>query len=301
MDYITLYNLQIDTKHKLISIEINNHRYYMKTNQNHSPQFTPVTLTKSLRLPSNTYRTIKVHTPISSINSTFIPNLSFIQHDSLRALHKPLQLNDHLYTMTLLNTSPYPKFINKGTRIGYLCCSIVKPHTHHISIPMTKSKGVVKHFGEIPDVFDSAVDHSSNHSLTHPYITLTTNNKHFNKSIINQNTCNTIHSIHPIVDKDIRELVNKIQHQQQHDILLSLLFRFHQIFDTTKHSIVNTSIHHVIKTIPHIPPACKPYPQPDKEEAMYSLIQEFLQVGLITESHSPYAAPAILVKKKDGQ
>ncbi|CAF4624194.1 unnamed protein product, partial [Rotaria sp. Silwood2] len=166
---------------------------------------------------------------------------------------------------------------------------------------MTKSKGVVKHFGEIPDVFDSAVDHSSNHSLTHPYITLTTNNKHFNKSIINQNTCNTIHSIHPIVDKDIRELVNKIQHQQQHDILLSLLFRFHQIFDTTKHSIVNTSIHHVIKTIPHIPPACKPYPQPDKEEAMYSLIQEFLQVGLITESHSPYAAPAILVKKKDGQ
>ncbi|CAF4335019.1 unnamed protein product, partial [Rotaria sp. Silwood2] len=259
MDYITLYNLQIDTKHQLISIEINNHRYYMKTNQNHSPQFTPVTLSKSLRLPSNTYRTIKVHTPISSINSTFIPNLSFIQHDSLSVLHKPLQLNDHLYTMTLLNTSPYPKFINK------------------------------------------AVDHSSDHTSTRPYTTLMTNTKHFNKSITNQNICNTIHSIHPIVDKDIRELVNKIQHQQQQDILLSLLFRFHQIFDTTKHSIANTSIHHVIKTIPHVPPACKPYPQPDKEEAMYSLIQEFLQAGLITESHSPYAAPAILVKKKDGQ
>ena len=33
---------------------------------------------------------------------------------------------------------------------------------------------------------------------------------------------------------------------------------------------------------------------------MYKLIQEFLQAGLIQESHSPYAAPAILVKKKDG-
>jgi hypothetical protein len=32
---------------------------------------------------------------------------------------------------------------------------------------------------------------------------------------------------------------------------------------------------------------------------MYAIIQEFLQAGLITDSHSPYAAPAILVKKKD--
>ncbi|CAF5216971.1 unnamed protein product, partial [Rotaria magnacalcarata] len=32
---------------------------------------------------------------------------------------------------------------------------------------------------------------------------------------------------------------------------------------------------------------------------MYQFIQEFLQAGLISESNSPYAAPAILVKKKD--
>ncbi|CAF0921311.1 unnamed protein product [Didymodactylos carnosus] len=44
----------------------------------------------------------------------------------------------------------------------------------------------------------------------------------------------------------------------------------------------------------------KPYPQPNTEEAMYKIIQEFLKDGLITESNSPYAAPAILVKKKDG-
>ncbi|CAF4507246.1 unnamed protein product, partial [Didymodactylos carnosus] len=33
---------------------------------------------------------------------------------------------------------------------------------------------------------------------------------------------------------------------------------------------------------------------------MYKIIQEFLKAGLITESNSPYAALAILVKKKDG-
>ncbi|CAM4983948.1 unnamed protein product, partial [Rotaria socialis] len=58
-------------------------------------------------------------------------------------------------------------------------------------------------------------------------------------------------------------------------------------------------IEHVINTVPHSPPASRPYTQPDKEEAMYKMIQEFLHAGLIQESHSPYAAPAILVKKKD--
>ena len=67
-----------------------------------------------------------------------------------------------------------------------------------------------------------------------------------------------------------------------------------------QHNIAKTTIHHVINTIPHAPPACRPYPQPDKESDLYKLIQEFLQAGLIQESHSPYAAPAFLIKKKDG-
>ncbi|CAF4545285.1 unnamed protein product, partial [Rotaria magnacalcarata] len=60
-----------------------------------------------------------------------------------------------------------------------------------------------------------------------------------------------------------------------------------------------TPIPHVINTIPHSPPASRAYPQPDREEVMYELIQEFLKAGLISESHSPYAAPAMLIKKKD--
>ena len=44
-----------------------------------------------------------------------------------------------------------------------------------------------------------------------------------------------------------------------------MLLKFYHTFDTTTHNIAKTTIHHVINTIPH----------------------------------SPYAAPAILVKKKD--
>ncbi|CAF4631242.1 unnamed protein product, partial [Didymodactylos carnosus] len=53
--------------------------------------------------------------------------------------------------------------------------------------------------------------------------------------------------------------------------------------------------------MPHSPPACRPYPQPRHEEALYNIIQEFLKAGLITESSSPYAASVMLVDKGDGK
>ena len=110
----------------------------------------------------------------------------------------------------------------------------------------------------------------------------------------------TINKMHSLTERDIHQLIRKINIKQQQDDLLTLLVRFHKIFDTTKHNIANTPIHHVINTVPHSPPACKPYPQPDTVEIMYNMIQEFLSAELVTESHSPYAAPAFLVKKHDG-
>jgi hypothetical protein len=105
--------------------------------------------------------------------------------------------------------------------------------------------------------------------------------------------------INPVVKEHIQNLVNNIANKEQQETISSLLLRYHRIFDITAYKIAHTPIHHVINTVPHSPPACRPYNQPDKEEAMYKLIQEFLGAGLIQESHSPYAAPAMLAKKND--
>lgn len=75
---------------------------------------------------------------------------------------------------------------------------------------------------------------------------------------------------------------------------------FAQVFDISKHNIAKTTIYHAINTVPHYPSACKTYPQLYKEQPIFQLMQEFLKAGLISECHSPYTAPAILVKKKDG-
>lgn len=98
----------------------------------------------------------------------------------------------------------------------------------------------------------------------------------------------------------IQNLTKLISNTTFRTALSSLLSKFSQIFDISKHNIAKTSIPHVINTIPHSPPASKPYHQPDKEKPMYDLIQEFLEAGLISESNSPYAAPSFLVSKKDG-
>ena len=111
--------------------------------------------------------------------------------------------------------------------------------------------------------------------------------------------CTNIRSVFS-VQVDIQTLVDAVPNHQHRDRIDALLTHFSSTLDTSKHNIAKTSIHHVINTIPHAPPACKPYPQPDKESDMYKLVQEFLQAGLITESHSPCAASAFLVKKKDG-
>ncbi|CAF1194496.1 unnamed protein product, partial [Didymodactylos carnosus] len=130
---------------------------------------------------------------------------------------------------------------------------------------------------------------------------ISTQDNHIYNTIQPPIICNTIQSIHPKVEHDIQQLVSKTEDKKRHDDLLSLLHRFHIIFDTTKHNIANTPINHVINTLPHSPPAQRPYPQPNTEESMYKICQEFLKAGLISESHSPYAAPALLVKKSDGK
>lgn len=121
---------------------------------------------------------------------------------------------------------------------------------------------------------------------------------------VEQNTHNSLSNpILPTISlpNDTIQTLNKsISNVTHRTALFSLLNRFSQVFDTSKHNIANTSIHHVINTVPHSPSAYKPYHQPDKEKAMHDLIQEFLAAGLISESHSPYAAPSFLVAKKDG-
>ncbi|CAF4371887.1 unnamed protein product [Rotaria sp. Silwood2] len=88
-------------------------------------------------------------------------------------------------------------------------------------------------------------------------------------------------------------------HDQQHQVK-QILTRYGKLFDTKKPAIASNVKPHEIKTTDHPPPTSKAYySTPRKQEAMHKIIQELLQTGLIRQSYSNYAAPAMLVPKKD--
>ncbi|CAF4134437.1 unnamed protein product, partial [Rotaria magnacalcarata] len=98
-------------------------------------------------------------------------------------------------------------------------------------------------------------------------------------------------------DKLIQHLINP-EHQKKVKLVL---LQNAKLLDTSKPTIAFTLRPHEIKTLDHPPPTSKPYySTPLKQEAMYKIIQELLYSGLIRPSYSPYAAPALLVAKHDG-
>jgi hypothetical protein len=282
MDYITRYNLKFNIRKQIVSIDLNNRQYQMNMNQNVQTEFIPVTLSNPLYIPRQSNRSAKVTIPISSISSQFIPYYQFSLCNTAFVPHKFLEFHNHFSHVTFSNTSHRSHFVPRGTRIGYLCHYSITQSNKNSSNNSNKSCGVTNELGELPDfhTFD--------------------NNSCTDNHIQDPLCCAMINKIHPSIERDIRQLISKINIKQQRDDLFKLLVSFNKIFDTTKHNIANTPIHHIINTVPHSPPACKPYPQPDTVEIMYNMIQEFLNAGLVTESHSPYAAPAFLVKKHDG-
>ncbi len=300
MDYISLYNLNINTRNQLVSIELNNRTYYMKIHHNYVPQLLPIRLSKSLHLPPRSDRSITVSTPISSITSPFIPHENFLRNTTLRLPHKLLQVHNYLSTITSYNPACYTQYITKGLCVGFIYASFVPQQTYYNSSVTTNSGGVIKYFDAIPVSPDLVANNPpAYYSPMFSQALSTNNNKKFSHYIPHPIVYDTISSISSLVDQGILDLLHNVPDNPHRESLQSLLCRYRQIFDTTHHNIAKTPIHHVIKTISHIPPASKSYPQPDKEEPMFQIVQEFLQAGLISESNSPYAAPAILVKKKD--
>ncbi|CAF2090982.1 unnamed protein product [Rotaria magnacalcarata] len=106
---------------------------------------------------------------------------------------------------------------------------------------------------------------------------------------------------HELVNKNITNLIQHITRPDRHEHIKSILYQHLKLFYTSKSTIATNVKPHSIKTLDHPPPTSKPYyTTPNKQEEMYKIVQELLYFGLIRPSYSPYAAPALLVPKHDG-
>lgn len=328
MDYINSYNLNVNVKEQTISIEHQNRIFTINIDQDYDLPKIPVTTSKSISIPPHSNRSITVSNPISSICSSFTSTHPLLDQNPLTTTHTYLNFQNYCSTITFSNTSSFPKFLSKGSCIGFLVCrSITRfsqffPPFSQKSFEVTglsgktsvlcdliaaqpirckssdvtgfpgktsasddlsavqpignKSHGVSGSSGTIPAFSDlfTAEGFDSGIPKFHNFLRRDHTNFHDCNA---QPFCNSIQSSNSIVEEHLRMLVSKIDNKQRQDQIYILLTKFRRTFDTTKHNIAYTPIQHAINTVPHSPPACRPYPQPDKEKAMYKLIQEFLQ------------------------
>jgi len=106
------------------------------------------------------------------------------------------------------------------------------------------------------------------------------------------------------VEGEPRLTVSQCPHDTQHhtELLDALLIEFEDLFIDPQTLPPTRAIDHSINLNPHTEPincrACR-YP-PNQKTEIEKLVKEMLQKSLIRPSHSPFASPVLLVKKKDG-
>ena len=274
MDYINLYDLSIDVKRQTISIDHNNQVFTMNMDKDYELRRIPVTLSKStVILPRSTYYT-SVSNPISTICSSFVPVSDFLEHQSLLTRYTFLKFNNYRSHIRFFNSSLSSRFLHKGTCIGFLFCyptdcdSLVVSDPSYIPLGVTGLSGMTSvsdkfsvnqvAYAKSNGVTGTAVVTSASSDLSSEPVRCSrfSSIDHLRSSEVKGDSintesslCNTIRVEESIVMEHIRSLTNKITDPKQQEDVYSLLVRFKQTFDTSKHNIAETPMHHVIKLI----------------------------------------------------
>jgi hypothetical protein len=95
--------------------------------------------------------------------------------------------------------------------------------------------------------------------------------------------------------------VKHIIEKQDREQLSNLFIQFSSVFDNSHHNISNLRIENAFNTVPYVPPAFRPRRNPHPFQETRRLFDEFLEAGIIQESHAQYAAPGFIVPRKDNR
>lgn len=101
-------------------------------------------------------------------------------------------------------------------------------------------------------------------------------------------------------DQSTNKLFEHIHDNNQHQQLKSLFNQFERTFDTGQYTTARTPVRRIIETLPHTPLVSKCYASnPALIKEMKSIMDKLTQSKLVRQSNSPYAAAALLTRKKD--
>jgi hypothetical protein len=226
MDYINKYNLSIDVKQQVVSIDFHSIVLSMPLDQDHAPRTIPAIIRQSSYLPPNGSRSVHIALPPNSSLPVFTPDFRFEKNHGLFVTHQFLPLDPRTTTLNVYNTSAFPQLISKGSCIGYLTYSLLPNQRSQTSALVSGRCDATSSTGAISVSTSFATTTTSHQAL--PFL------------------CTTMPPIEPKVQDDIHQLPQDVPDINERQRLLSLLHHYHRVFDTTSHNIANTPINHGI-------------------------------------------------------
>ncbi|UYV75361.1 hypothetical protein LAZ67_12003633 [Cordylochernes scorpioides] len=201
----------------------------------------------------------------------------------------------------LLNNIPVSSFIDTGSTISLMSCSLLKQHKLKLNV---NDRIKIKQVGTLGSVEVFLKIHSE---LVRCKLHVVKNFSY--PLLIGLDVAGKIGLIIDTKDKAVYVKGNECFYispethlpSVQQKELNQLLKENQALFSQHKTDIGRIAVQHKIHTIEHPPISCRPYRRPLAEYGeIKRQVEELSKKGLIRENQSPWAFPVVLVSKKDG-
>ena len=160
-------------------------------------------------------------------------------------------------------------------------------------------------------VQQTEVQFNACHKRDNPVVTISANRECYtcetafkSRNQLTQHLIEEDHGIQSPLNTRQADIFSKLEHleneiQQRQTVFM--LNKYQELFDVSKPSTINTSIHHTIQTGNHFPIYHHPRRTSNQiREIIQQETKKMLEEGIIRPSVSPWSSPVVIVRKKDG-
>ena len=119
VDFLSFVAAEIDMELRQFIIKQNGRRITLNLDETLHSQFVPIRSVSNILLPPKTSIDIVISSPVSSLSSTFIPILTFLEHPHPFTQQKYVIVAHHLSSLSVTNHSAFTQTIPQHFCFGY--------------------------------------------------------------------------------------------------------------------------------------------------------------------------------------
>jgi hypothetical protein len=248
-----------------------------------------VRIINTMYIPPHNEKLIKVTIPIQTSDTmVFTPDWDFQQKRWLMVPNAAVKIENYQAYTTITNPTNFPKHVPRNTLIGMVqelpigseCLSLT-------SLLQEKSTA-------------SPLDKKN----TNNNECRTCGKKFGSRNRLTEHLTEEDHGKESPLTPPQTIIFNKLEHLQdpiQQRLTKFMLNKYQDLFDTSKPSVINTSVSHSIQTGNHFPIYHHPRRTSNQmREVIQEETEKMLKNGIIRPSMSPWSSPVVIVRKKDG-